>query len=145
MFCKFWLYQILSLLIFTSPVIAEVTEIDNETLKQLLADGVPLVDVRTASEWKETGIIEGSHLLTFFDESGNYDVNGWLQKLQQIVQPDQPVALICAIGGRTQAISHFLDAQAGYSKVYNVTTGIKAWIDAGNTTIPSAAQANSPK
>lgn len=140
MFCKFQTYLVLLLAALSCPLKAEVEQIDNKTLKQLLAEGVPLIDVRTPSEWRETGIIEGSHLLTFFDESGRYDANEWLKKLQAMVRPDQPVALICAVGGRTQAISHFLDKQAGYSKVHNVTAGIKAWINAGNATSPPSTQ-----
>ena len=61
--------------------------------------------------------------------------DAWLEKLQQIVTPEQSVAFICAIGGRTQAITHFLDAQLSYKKVHNVTGGIKAWINAKNSTV----------
>jgi rhodanese-related sulfurtransferase len=141
MFRKFLSSLVFPLLIFSYPLNAEVVQVDNETLKRLIAEGITLIDVRSISEWRETGIIEGSYLLTFFDESGRYDVNAWLKKLQDIVSPDKPVAFICAIGGRTQAITHFLDNQAGYEKVHNVTAGIKAWIDAGNATVPLPPQA----
>ena len=106
-------------------------DIDNTKLQQLINAGVPLIDVRTANEWQQTGVISGSHLMTFFDEQGNYDAQAWLNTLQPIAGPDQPVVLICATGGRTKAISFFLNNQLGYSQVYNVSEGIYAWIQAG--------------
>ena len=121
-------------LIFALPLKAEVIQVDNNGLQQLLDQGVPIIDVRTAAEWQQTGIIEGSHLLTFFDESGNYDAKAWLEKFTTLVQPEQPVVLICAVGGRTQAITHFLAQKVGYKQVHNVTAGIRAWINAGKPT-----------
>ena len=111
-------------------------EADNSQLQSLIDAGVPIIDVRTAGEWKQTGIIPNSHLLTFFDEQGKYDVQTWLGALQNIAQPDQPMALICATGGRTKAIAHFLSTQLGYQQVYNVSEGIYAWIKEGREVIP---------
>lgn len=130
----------LTSILFAAPLRAEVAQADNEMLKQLIAQGVPVIDVRTASEWQQTGVIEGSHLLTFFDESGNYDAEAWLAQLATIATDDQPLALICAVGGRTQAITTFLDQKLGYSKVHNVTAGIRAWISAGNETVKPPSQ-----
>ena len=117
----------------------EVVQINNQELQQLLEQGVPLIDVRTTTEWQQTGIIKNSHLLTFFDENGRYDAQAWLQQLSVIVSPEQPVAFICAVGGRTQAITHFLTTQLRYQKVYNVSQGIRAWISAGYPTVAQPA------
>ena len=123
--------------LFTVIVGAEpVQDIDNSQLQELMEAGVPVIDVRTADEWDQTGIIEGSHLMTFFDEQGNYDVQTWLQTLQTIAQSNQPVALICATGGRTKAVSAFLNTQAGYEQVYNVDEGIFSWIKEGRKVVP---------
>ncbi len=46
-----------------------------------------------------------------------------------LVKRDQPVALICRTGNRTRAASQAIAKQLGYKKVYNVTRGIKGWID----------------
>lgn len=110
------------------PAFADVQHIDNEELERLLASGATLVDIRTEPEWKETGIVAGSHLLTFFDEKGRYDAAGWLAKLGSLAKPDQPVVVICRTGNRTRAVSDFLDRQAGYKKVYNVKHGIYGWL-----------------
>jgi hypothetical protein len=49
---------------------AEVVNIDNAELARLAAQGVAVIDIRTEPEGKETGVIAGSKLLTFFDEKG---------------------------------------------------------------------------
>ncbi|MFO1352819.1 MAG: rhodanese-like domain-containing protein [Gammaproteobacteria bacterium] len=122
------------------PLFAEVIQTDNQQLKQLIEQGVAVIDVRTPKEWRETGVIPGSHLLTFFNEAGQYDAKVWLQQLEAIARPDQPLAIICAVGGRSKIISHFLDSEAGYKKVHNVTKGIREWIQAGNPTAKPDAQ-----
>lgn len=125
-------------LLLTAKAGAEpVQDIDNIQLQNLIESGVPVIDVRTASEWQQTGVIAGSHLMTFFDEQGKYDVQAWLQALQGIAQPDQPLALICATGGRTKAIGQFLNTQVGYQQVFNVGEGIYAWIKAGHEVVPA--------
>jgi len=121
---------------------AEIINIDNEELERLQAAGVPVVDVRTAPEWQETGIVPGSHLLTFFGEGGRAEPGAWLRKLLPIANPDQPVILICRSGNRTRTISNILSNQVGYAKVYNVTDGIKAWIKEGKP-VDKATQAAS--
>lgn len=116
---------------------AEVREADNAELAELIARGVPVVDIRTRHEWHDTGIVKDSHLLTFFDERGRYDVNGWMAQFTRIVQPDQPVVIICLSGTRSLMLAHFLDTKAGYSNVVNVTRGIDRWIaDGFPTTAP---------
>ena len=96
---------------------------------QLLEQKVPIIDIRRAEEWTQTGIVEGSHLLTFFDAAGNYDARAWLAQLEPIAGKDDPLILICRTGRRTGIVSQFLDKQLGYQKVYNVTKGITHWID----------------
>lgn len=106
---------------------AAVIDIDNGELASLMAKGVPVIDIRTAPEWQQTGIVPGSHLLTFFDERGRAEPETWLQKARAIGKPNDPVIVICRTGNRTKALSQFLSEQAGYTKVYNVKNGITAW------------------
>ena len=63
------------------PLHAEVIDVDGAGLERLRADGVPVIDVRRADEWRETGVIEDSHLLTFYDKQGRYDLERWLPAL----------------------------------------------------------------
>ena len=90
--------------------------------------GVPVIDIRTPEEWRETGIIEGSRLLTFFDAHGRYDARAWLSQLSAIASSrDDPFVLICDSGGRSALVGHFLDTQLGYRRVLDVPGGIAQW------------------
>ena len=119
----------------SAPLRAEVTHVGNAALERLLEAGVPVVDIRTPEEWDQTGIIVGSHLLTFFDAQGNYDVGAWLSALSAIAAPDAPVAIICHSGGRSDIVSRFLDGQVGYQRVHDVHEGISQWIAEGRSTV----------
>jgi rhodanese-related sulfurtransferase len=121
---------------------AGIINIDNTELARLVASGVPVIDIRTEGEWKETGVIAGSRLLTFFDENGRSNPPQWLEKLKPIAKPEQPVILVCRSGNRTRAAAQFLAEQAGYKTVYNVSHGIKAWAgDARPLVSPSSSMA----
>lgn len=115
-------------LLCSSVAIADVTQLDNTSLEKLRAQGVAIIDVRRADEWAETGLVEGSHPITFFDKDGAYDAQAWIKQLDAIVKPDQPVVLICRSGVRSAKIASFLDKRLGYRAVHNVTKGIEDWI-----------------
>ncbi len=117
------------------PVQAEVKNIDNQELKKLLEQGVPIIDIRRPEEWKQTGVVKGSHLNTFFDKRGRYDVDAWLARLAPVAGKDDPFILICRTGNRTGTVSRFLDQKLGYKKVYNVQRGITDWIRKGNPVV----------
>jgi rhodanese-related sulfurtransferase len=117
---------------------AEFTNIDNDELARLMAAGVPVIDIRTEPEWKETGIVKGSRLMTFFDERGRADAPAFVEKLKAIAKPDEPVILICRSGNRTTTIAKFLGEQVGYKKVYNVRQGIKGWLREQRPVEPAA-------
>lgn len=123
-------YFIVLCWLLSFPVFADIKDIDNNMLQSLLKEKVALIDIRTPEEWKETGIIEGSHLLTFFDKNGRYNIEKWLKDLEQIIKKNQPVILICRTGNRTLPVSDLLDKKVGYQTVYNVKKGIMDWIKA---------------
>lgn len=122
-------------LVFHLPAYAQVVNIDNAALKKLVAEGVPVIDIRRAEEWRQTGIVEGSHLLTFFDKKGKYDVNKWMADFTKIVDQDDHFVLICRTGNRTGIVGRFLDEKLKYSKVSHVQKGITHWIREGNPTV----------
>lgn len=132
---------LLSLLALSLPLQlrAEVVDIGNAELARLLAAGVPVIDIRTAGEWRETGVVPNSRLLTFFDERGRADAPAWLQQVQGVAKPDSPVIVICRSGNRTRAASQFLSQQGGYRTVYNVRDGIRAWAAEGRPLAPVSA------
>lgn len=115
---------------------AEVISIDNEELARMSARGVPVVDVRTEGEWKESGVLPGSRLLTFFDEAGRSNPPQWLEKVKAYAKPDQPVVVICRSGRRSLAAAQYLSEQAGYKTVYNVSKGMNGWLGEGRPVVP---------
>ncbi len=118
-----------------AAVHAAVKNLSNSDVKKMVAQGVPVIDIRRTEEWQQTGIIKGSHLLTFFDKNGHYDVHKWLAEFNKIVSMDEPFILICRSGNRTAKISKLLDEQLKYKQVSHVAKGIKNWISAGESTI----------
>lgn len=114
---------------------AAVINIDNAELTRLAASGVAVIDIRTEPEWKATGVIAGSKLLTFVDEKGRIDASAWLEKIKTIAKPEQPIILICRSGNRSVAATQFLSQQAGYKTVYNATGGINTWVKEGRSII----------
>lgn len=119
------------------PAHAEVIDIDNAELARLTAKGVPLIDIRTAGEWKATGVIPGSRLLTFFNEKGDANPALWISSAKGVAKPDQPVILICRSGNRTRAAAQYLSDQAGYKTVYNVSGGLNGWLSEKREVIPA--------
>lgn len=116
----------------------EIINIDNVELARLAASGVAVIDIRTAGEWKESGVIGGSRLLTFYDEQGRSDPPRWLAQVKAVAKPGQPVILICRSGRRSSAAAQLLSAQPGYPTVYNATRGINAWTGEGRVLVPAA-------
>ena len=103
------------------------SNIDNSYLKDLIEKGGTVIDIRRQEEWQQTGIVKGSKTITFFDRTGRINPN-FVPEFTAIVKPDQPVALICRTGSRSQAASQAIAQQLGYKNVMNVTHGITGWI-----------------
>ena len=114
---------------------AEVSHIGNKTLQNLIEQEVPVIDVRTTSEWQETGVIKGSYLMMFFDERGQYNLDQWLEKLSTIAKKKDPVILICLIGSRSNQLANYLTKIVGYENVYNVKRGIAYWMKQNYPTV----------
>ena len=123
--------KIIIFFIVSSQVNADVQLADNDKIISLMKQGVPLIDIRTNSEWRSTGIIKNSKLLTFFNKDGKSDVKSWMNKLREMAKKDQPIIIICRSGRRSGIVSDMLVNEENYSKVYNANSGIMAWINSG--------------
>jgi rhodanese-related sulfurtransferase len=95
-----------------------------------LKSGMKIIDIRTPGEWRETGIVEGSHTIMFFDEQGRFDVQKFLSELDKVVKKDEQFAIICRTGSRTFEVGKFLGHQAGYN-VINLAGGIEKMMQEG--------------
>ena len=127
---------VLGLIFFTTFAFAELREITPEKLQESITKGVVIVDIRRADEWKSTGVIEGSHKITFFDQAGKYDVNDWLGKFQKLVKDkNQPFVLVCRSANRTGIVGNFLDEKLEYKNIYHLKGGMKAWLADNRKTV----------
>lgn len=81
-----------------------------------------IVDIRTEPEWRQTGVVKGSHLITFFDAQGNYDAKAFLKKMDELAKEGKEIALICRTGNRTGQVANFM-SQQGY-EVKNLDGGV---------------------
>ena len=90
-----------------------------------------LVDIRTAAEWRQTGIIEGAYTLTFFDAQGQADPPTWLAQLERIASPEDDLVLICRSGARTNMILNFLHRQTDYLNARHLQGGMLGWLEKG--------------
>ena len=113
---------------------AEIYEVNNEKIKMLLENDVPLIDIRTEGEWYETGVINSSHLLTFFDKDGSYDFRKWMIELAEISNENGPVIIICRSGRRSRIVSNMIIKKNSEYLIYHATNGIKSWIESNNKT-----------
>ena len=116
---------------------AEIYEVNNEKIKMLLGNNVPLIDIRTEGEWNETGIINNSYLLTFFDNEGNYDFKKWMIEVGEIADENGPVIIMCRSGRRSRIVSNMIIKENNEYLIYHATNGIKSWIESSNRTVKS--------
>ena len=130
--------KLLALTIFfilnSVQLFAEIYEVNNEKIKMLLENDVPLIDIRTEGEWYETGVINSSHLLTFFDKDGSYDFRKWMIELGEISNENGPVIIICRSGRRSRIVSNMIIKKNSEYLIYHATNGIKSWIESNNKT-----------
>ena len=119
---------IITFLILATSLFAELT---NKPLDmKLIKSKIPIVDIRTPGEWIQTGIVEDSVLIMFFDERGQYNVEAFLKELNKKIDTKKQFALICRTGSRTKVVSSFLSQKLGYN-VINIQGGISQAIRRG--------------
>ena len=122
--------------LLSTAIFAEFKAITPTELEQMQAKGVPVIDIRTPGEWKQTGIIKGAHKMMFFTPNGQPDLANWFYDLGRMIKDkDQPFIIYCAHANRTKALGQGLD-QMGFKHVYELKGGIEnGWIKAGKPTV----------
>jgi len=91
--------------------------------QEILHSDLPIVDVRTPGEWKETGLLKGAIPIMFFNEQGKYNINAFLKELNEKVDTTKPFAIICHSGSRTSMIAPWMSKELNY-KVVNLQGGM---------------------
>ncbi|MDD5156496.1 rhodanese-like domain-containing protein [Sulfurimonas sp.] len=112
------------LILFFTLCVSLLASVTNEEASQKIIDSdIPIVDIRTPGEWRETGLLKKSIPIMLFDEKGNYDLNDFISKLNKAVDTKKPFAIICRTGSRTKILAQFLSQKLNYN-VINFTNGI---------------------
>ena len=119
-------------ILFSNLVSAEVIDIDNRKLTNLIEKGIKIVDVRTQNEWNSTGIIKGSELISLLDKNNKFIFENWYRAFNKKLNKDKSIIFICAAGVRSNYISHLVKRRKPDLKIYNLEKGINHWIRSGN-------------
>ena len=118
----------------TNFAFAEIVNVNNNQIKELSKNNIPIIDIRRSSEWQQTGVVPKSILLTFFDKKGNYNFDKWYNDLSVKINSDKPIILICRTGRRTRIIAEMMDKKFD-NVIYNAKNGITSWIKENNITV----------
>ena len=122
-------------LLLNTPPDAAVGNCTNDELLAMAATGVPLIDIRRSWEWEETGVIAGSHLITFFDDRNRYDLDAWLAAFDQVAPRTGPFILVCRRGIRTFKLGRYLDGRTDFRQVHHLHHGISGWTTADRAVV----------
>ncbi len=127
---------LLLIVLLNIGLLADFKTIDVAEFKKLQKEGVPVIDIRTAYEWKQTGIIEGAHKITFFSEQGQPLLADWFFEVGHFIKDKEtPFIIYCAHASRTEALGQGL-MQMGFKNVYELKGGIEnGWIRAGEKVV----------
>lgn len=111
---------VLSLGVLAGCSSADYTNISNEELRTMLADGnYQFIDVRTSQEFYDEKIPGFLTNIDFYQLEDDYSM---LEKLDK----DIPVVIMCNSGNRSVSASKIF-ADEGFVEVYNLTNGIQGW------------------
>ncbi|MBV7410569.1 rhodanese-like domain-containing protein [Maritimibacter sp. DP1N21-5] len=94
------------------------------TVEEMQSREALVVDIRTPSEWVETGVIDGARLVTFDDPQS------FLAQIRAHLAPGQDLVLVCRSGNRTRAAASAL-APLIDNPITSVEGGMKALIARG--------------
>ncbi|MGB5965240.1 MAG: rhodanese-like domain-containing protein [Sulfurimonadaceae bacterium] len=106
--------------------------------KELLENSeMIIVDIRTQGEWAQTGVVPGCKTITFFDERGGYDAEGFLKQMDELGGKEAEIGLICRTGARTSQVANFM-VQQGYN-AKNLVGGVMKLMGEGYQLSPYKA------
>lgn len=106
-------------------------EVNSSELGAKLASGATVIDIRRPDEWKQTGVVPGSHLITFFNEAGQVNPNFGSELQKLVAHPAEEIVFLCRTGNRSAVLSEYLASQAGFTNVASVSDGIVGYLSNG--------------
>ena len=89
-----------------------------EALTKIRSGELLLIDIRTPSEWRQTGVAPQAHRIDMTDPA-------FVERLLQDMDGDKatPIALICRTGNRSGSVQKQLQ-RLGFSQVHNIPEGM---------------------
>ena len=117
--------------LFTKFVNAEIIDINNKELSNLIEKKIKIIDVRTQNEWKSNGIIKGSFLRSLLNKNKKFIFEDWYKMFNNDFGRNKSIIFICASGVRSNYISHLVKNKDPDLIVYNLKKGINNWIRSG--------------
>ncbi len=117
--------------LFTKFVNAEIIDINNKELSNLIEKKIKIIDVRTQNEWKSNGIIKGSFLRSLLNKNKKFIFEDWYKMFNNDFGRNKSIIFICASGIRSNYISHLVKNKNPDLIVYNLKKGINNWIRSG--------------
>jgi molybdopterin/thiamine biosynthesis adenylyltransferase/rhodanese-related sulfurtransferase len=101
---------------------SQIEEVDPSEVKELIDEGVAIIDVRETEEWDAGHLPGAKHVPRSYLES----------RIEGVV-PDRStqVILYCASGNRSAYGTRTLEQELGYEHVRSMTGGITLWKDRG--------------
>ena len=94
--------------LLTKFVNAEVIDINNRELSNLIEKKIKIIDVRTENEWKSIGIIKGSFLISLLNKNKKFIFEDWYAMFENKFGKNESIVFICASGVRSNYISHLV-------------------------------------
>ena len=119
------------LALFTKFANAEIIDINNRELSNLIEKKIKIIDVRTQNEWKSNGIIKGSFLRSLLNKNKKFIFEDWYKMFKDDFGRNKSIIFICASGVRSNYISHLVKNKNPDLIVYNLKKGINNWIRSG--------------
>ena len=117
--------------LFTKIVNAEIIDINNRELSNLIEKKIKIIDVRTQNEWKSNGIIKGSFLRSLLNKNKKFIFEDWYKMFNNDFGRNKSIIFVCASGVRSNYISHLVKNKNPDLIVYNLKKGINNWIRSG--------------
>ncbi len=97
-----------------------IQEVDLQRAKELIGDGVAIIDVREQREYDAAHVPGAKHL----------PLNTILMDTSTL--PEGDILFVCNVGVTSRVASEMALA-AGRGNVYNLSAGTKGWVAAGNS------------
>ena len=117
--------------VYPPPV---VHDIDAETLKSMMAEGVAAADIRPDSERAKTGMIEGTVSVPAYRDNMKMRSSFVGAILKQAKLPEK-IIIVGNTGKLTKNLGGFMIERFGYRHVYHLAGGIEKWIADGNPVV----------